>query len=91
VWSFLPTDPRRTWWCLNRTVIVHDFDQLLTAYPRDTDGTPLGPSRFGGTPYWQTLFATVGLLAAGAAIITLTAAPSPASCSRHTEQDVPRD
>jgi len=36
------------------------------------------------------LFATGGQLAAGAVMITLTAAPSPASRSRHTEHDVPR-
>src|SRR5579862_2816127 len=39
-------------------VILHDFDLLLTAFPRDTDGTPLGPSRFApGAPYWQALIA----------------------------------
>jgi hypothetical protein len=42
-------------------VILHDFRLLLTAFPRDTDGTPLGPSRFApGAPYWDALIAASG-------------------------------
>jgi hypothetical protein len=58
-------------------VILHDFDLLLTAFPRDTDGTPLGPSRFApGAPYWQALIAASGELAVGAIMIALIVASS---------------
>ena len=56
-------------------LIMHDFGLLVTAYPRDLDGSPLGPSRFDpGTPYWQALIAAGGELAAGAIMIALVAA-----------------
>jgi hypothetical protein len=56
-------------------VIVHDFVLLLTAFPRDVDGTPLGPSRFApGAPYWQALIAASGELAVCAIMITLIVA-----------------
>jgi hypothetical protein len=56
-------------------VIMHDYGLLLTAYPRDLDGSPLGPSRFApGTPYWQALIAAGGQLAVGAAMIALVTA-----------------
>jgi hypothetical protein len=47
-------------------LIIHDFRLLLTAYPVDLDGSPLGPSRFApGAPYWQALMAACGELAVG--------------------------
>jgi hypothetical protein len=53
---------------------MHDFGLLFTAYPRDLDGSPLGPSRFDpGAPYWQALIATGGELAVGTIMITLVA------------------
>jgi len=61
-------------------VILHDFLLLLTAFPRDTDGTPLGPSRFApGAPYWQALIAASGQLAVGAIMIALIVALSAGS------------
>jgi hypothetical protein len=56
-------------------VIMHDYGLLFKTYPRDLDGTPLGPSRFApGMPYWQALIATGGQLAAGAVMIALITA-----------------
>ena len=53
-------------------VILHDFGLLFSAYPRDLDGSPLGPSRFApGGPYWQALIAAGGQLAVGAVMIAL--------------------
>lgn len=64
-------------------VILHDFGLLLTAFPRDTDGTPLGPSRFApGAPYWQALIAACGQLAVGAIMIALIVACSRRAPSR---------
>ena len=58
-------------------LILHDFDLLLTAFPRDLDGTPLGPSRFApGAPYWQALIAACGELMVGALLIALMVALS---------------
>ena len=58
-------------------VIMRDFGLLFTSYPRDLDGSPLGPSRFDpGGPYWQALIAVGGELAIGAIMIALTAALS---------------
>jgi hypothetical protein len=56
-------------------LIMHDFGLLFTTYPRDLDGSPLGPSRFDpGAPYWQALIAAGGELAVGAIMIVLVAA-----------------
>lgn len=58
-------------------LIMHDFGLLFTAYPKDLDGSPLGPSRFApATPYWQALIATGGQLAVGAVMIALISALS---------------
>ena len=55
-------------------LVMHDFGLLFAAYPRDLDGSPLGPSRFDpGAPYWQALIAASGELAVGAIMIALTA------------------
>jgi hypothetical protein len=51
---------------------MHDFRLLFTAYPRDLDESPLGPSRFDpGAQYWQALIAADGELAIGAILIAL--------------------
>lgn len=64
-------------------VVLHDFMLLLTAFPRDTDGTPLGPSRFApAAPYWQALIAAGGQLVVGALMIALIAALSRKAASR---------
>jgi hypothetical protein len=56
-------------------VIMHDFGLLFTAYPRDLDGSPLGPSRFApDTPYWQALIGASGQLAVSAVMIALITA-----------------
>jgi hypothetical protein len=56
-------------------VIVHGYGLLFSAYPKDLDGSALGPSRWApGTPYWQALLAMAGQLAVGAAMIALIAA-----------------
>jgi hypothetical protein len=56
-------------------VILHDFGLLFDAFPKDLDGSPLGPSRFApGGPYWQALIAAGGQLAVGALMIVLIAA-----------------
>jgi hypothetical protein len=56
-------------------LIVHDYGLLFSAYPKDLDGTPLGPSRWvPGTPYWQALIATGGQLAVGAVMVALATA-----------------
>jgi hypothetical protein len=58
-------------------LIRHDFGHLFTAYPRDLDGSPLGPSRFDpGSPYWQAFIAAGGELAMGFIMIALVAALS---------------
>jgi hypothetical protein len=58
-------------------LIRHDFGQLFTAYPRDLDGSPLGPSRFDpGSPYWQAFIAAGGEIAVGVIMIALVAALS---------------
>lgn len=58
-------------------LIMHEFGQLSTSYPRDLDGSPLGPSRFDpGAPYWQALLSAGGELAVGAIMIAMVAALS---------------
>jgi hypothetical protein len=58
-------------------VIWHDYRLLLTAYPKDLDGTALGPSRWvPGAPYWQALVATLGQLAVGGVMTALITAPA---------------
>jgi hypothetical protein len=64
-------------------LIMHDFGLLSTSYPRDLDGSPLGPSRFDpGAPYWQALIAAGGELAVGAIMIAMVAALSRRDASR---------
>jgi hypothetical protein len=54
---------------------MHDYGLLFNSYPRDLDGSPLGPSRFApGRPHWQALIAAGGQLAAGAVMIALITA-----------------
>jgi hypothetical protein len=56
-------------------VISNEYALLFSAYPKDLDGSPLGPSRWApGTPYWQALVAACGQLAVGAVMIALIAA-----------------
>jgi hypothetical protein len=72
-------------------VILRDFRQLFTAYPRDLDGTPLGPSRFApGAPYWQALIALGGQLAVGAVVIALTGVPPRKDASGSSGDEVTR-
>lgn len=78
---------RRTWWSALAWVgalaagtaigyvITNEYGLLFTAYPKDLDGSPLGPSRWApGTPYWQALMAAGGQLALGAIMIALITA-----------------
>ena len=58
-------------------VIWHGYRLLLTAYPKDFDGSALGPSRWApGAPYWPALIATVGQCAAGVIMTALITAPA---------------
>jgi len=73
-------------------VIMRDCRLLFSSYPRDLDGSPLGPSRFApGRPYWRALIAAGGQLAAGAvmiALITASARP-PGLRARPTGSSLP--
>ena len=56
---------------------LYDFRLLFTAYKRDLDGSPLGPSRFApAAPYWPALLTAGGQLAVCAVLIALIAALS---------------
>lgn len=53
-------------------LIMHGHRLLLSAYPTDTAGEPLGPSRWAPSgPYWLALAAAAGELAVGAVLIAL--------------------
>jgi hypothetical protein len=58
-------------------LIVHGYGLLFSAYPKDLDGTALGPSRWApGAPYWLALIATAGQLALGVVMTALIIAPA---------------
>jgi hypothetical protein len=64
-------------------VVFHGYRLLLTSYPRDFDGTALGPSRWApGSPYWQALAATIGQLAVAVVMTALIAAAARREPSR---------
>jgi len=49
-----------------------DYRLLFSAYPADSAGEPLGPSRWApGGPYWLALVAVAGELAVGAVLVAL--------------------
>ena len=53
-------------------VILDDYGLLFSSYPKDLDGSPLGPSRWvPATPYWHALIVAGGQLAIGAVMIVL--------------------
>ncbi len=56
-------------------LVMHGYRLLFLAYPTDTAGEPLGPSRWAPAgPYWLALAAAVGELAVGAVMIALVSA-----------------
>ena len=56
-------------------LIMHGYRLLFSAYPRDSAGEPLGPSRWAPRePYWLALVAAGGELAVGAILIALVKA-----------------
>jgi hypothetical protein len=56
-------------------VTTNEYGRLFTAYPKDLDGSALGPSRWApGTPYWQALIVAGGQLALGVIMIALITA-----------------
>jgi hypothetical protein len=59
------------------SLIMHGYRLLFSAYPADSAGEPLGPSRWApGGPYWLALVAAAGELAVGAALVALVNASS---------------
>jgi hypothetical protein len=53
-------------------LIMHGYRLLFSAYPTDSAGEPLGPSRWTpGGPYWLALAAAGGELAVGVILIAL--------------------
>jgi hypothetical protein len=53
-------------------LIMHGYRLLFSAYPADSAGEPLGPSRWApGGPYWPALVAAAGELAVGAVLVAL--------------------
>jgi hypothetical protein len=64
-------------------VVFHGYRLLLMSYPKDFDGTALGPSRWApGSPYWQALAATIGQLAVAVVMTALIAAAARREPSR---------
>jgi hypothetical protein len=58
-------------------VILDEFGLLFSSYPKDLDGSPLGPSRWApATPYWHGLIVAGGQLTIGALMIVLITALS---------------
>src|SRR5262249_35841457 len=58
-------------------VILDEFGLLFSSYPKDFDGSPLGPSRWApATPYWHALIVAGGQLTIGALMIVLITALS---------------
>lgn len=56
-------------------LIMHGYRLLFSAYPADSAGEPLGPSRWApGGPYWLALVAAAGELAVGAVLVALVSA-----------------